>query len=414
MATIKIKGLRSRTRASGTYYFWEPTPDERRANWSTISFGKDLAAAIAGSEARNLEIRLWQTGGARPAHVRAIVRRDTVAACARRYEEEHIANLRTEKARANAKSLLRHVVELFGDLDVDEVRAAHVHDWRDRMMGEGKWTGQKRLCSHHTAHNRLRSGRAFWNWMKAPARAITTVNPFENFELREPAPRNQLWERDDQGAFTAAAYALGLPSMALAIELAIYTAQRESDLIGMTEHQLTDQFAIHDARLSERFGGTDGRIVGWDVTQRKTLNAGIIPLEPQIREKVEAAIRTNRARDRAAGRIVTHVLIDDSTGKPWAVHRFIRAWQKIVDHAATQADRPNMRDLHWHDLKRTRVVRLKRLGLDRDAIAALTLTSPKSIDKMLSVYGPSDPTQTAYTLIAATDREAAATQARTA
>jgi hypothetical protein len=111
-----------------------------------------------------------------------------------------------------------------------------------------------------------------------------------------------LWERDDEGAFIAAAYALGLPSMALAIELAIYTAQRESDLIGMTEHQLTDQFAIHDARLSERFAGKDGRVLGLgrDPAERRSTPGSSRSSPPSAKRSKLPSAPTARATGRQA------------------------------------------------------------------------------------------------------------------
>ena len=51
-------------------------------------------------------------------------------------------------------------------------------------------------------------------------------------------PRAQVWELEDDAAFDAAAHELGFPGMALARELALFTAQRQSDLLAFTEHQL--------------------------------------------------------------------------------------------------------------------------------------------------------------------------------
>jgi hypothetical protein len=64
-----------------------------------------------------------------------------------------------------------------------------------------------------------------------------------------------------------------------------------------------------------------------------------------------------------------------------------------------------MRDLVWHDLRRTRVVRLRRLGLDAGAIATITGHSPAAIWSMLKVYGPADPQMTAAALARAIQLE---------
>ena len=125
-----------------------------------------------------------------------------------------------------------------------------------------------------------------------------------------------------------------------------------------------------------------------------------IPLEPALREKVEAAIRTNRARDRAATpkRLLTYVLVDDRTGLPWKKRAFIKAWRDVIEHAIEATGREAMRELVWHDLRRTRVVRLRRRGMVPAMIASITGHSLQSINMMLKVYGPVDPTITAAAL----------------
>ena len=59
-----------------------------------------------------------------------------------------------------------------------------------------------------------------------------------------------------------------------------------------------------------------------------------------------------------------------------------------------------MAQLVWHDLRRTRVVRLRRRGMAKEMIAALTGHSPRAIEEMLRVYGPIDPTMTASAVVA--------------
>lgn len=78
------------------------------------------------------------------------------------------------------------------------------------------------------------------------------------------------------------------------------------------------------------------------------------------------------------------------------------------DHAAKRTGRENMTALVWHDWRRTRVVRLRRQGMPKEMIAAITGHDPKSIDEMLKVYGPIDATITAAALATAIDADRAA------
>ena len=54
-----------------------------------------------------------------------------------------------------------------------------------------------------------------------------------------------------------------------------------------------------------------------------------------------------------------------------------------------------MDDPHWHDLRRSRVVELKRKGFTHDRTATLTSHEPGSIDAIMKVYGPVDSNMTA-------------------
>ena len=66
-----------------------------------------------------------------------------------------------------------------------------------------------------------------------------------------------------------------------------------------------------------------------------------------------------------------------------------------------------MNALTWHDLRRTRVVRLRRSGFDKTIIGAITGLDPKTIDAMLKIYGPIDPNITAAALAASMQEQSA-------
>jgi hypothetical protein len=69
--------------------------------------------------------------------------------------------------------------------------------------------------------------------------------------------------------------------------------------------------------------------------------------------------------------------------------------------AVKTTGRTRMNDLVWHDLRRTRVVRLRRRGMAKEMIASITGHSLNSIEMMLAVYGPIDPTITANAIVSA-------------
>ena len=94
-----------------------------------------------------------------------------------------------------------------------------------------------------------------------------------------------------------------------------------------------------------------------------------IPFEPAMLAELHKIIAHNRALDRAAKppRLMTHVLVNaESGGAPWLYRHFNRTWNTIKDHAIARTGRTQMDELHWHDLRRSRCVELKRQGFAHD------------------------------------------------
>ena len=409
MAHIRIPCLVAKTNKAGiTSWYWQPSATLARANWKPLSLGKDRAAAMLAAEARNAEIQAWKMGHGRPEDIKPKVQGGTVSALVDRYRREVVngKNPATGKARIKPKTAetyeiaLRRIEAWAGKHPVAYVTPARVRALRDATAKPADDGG----IGHASAFNLLKTLRQLFAFAERSDIIPPGANPARSFELGAPDPRRHVWEAEDEGCFIAAAYAMGLPGMALAMELALYTAQREGDLIAFNEHQL-QPIDLHDATVRARFAGPDGKVMAWVMHQAKTsttasMTAMEIPLDPQLRAKVETAIRTNRARDRAATpkRLLTHVLVDDRTGLPWTKRAFIQAWRDVITHAIKATGRAHMKDLVWHDLRRTRVVRLRRRGMIPAMIASITGHSLQSINMMLKVYGPVDPTMTAAAL----------------
>jgi hypothetical protein len=218
------------------------------------------------------------------------------------------------KTAEGYETSLKRIEAWAGKHPVSFVTAERVQVLRDTMLDPVDGIG------HTPALSVLRTLRQMFQFAESKAIIAKGSNPATNFELSAPKGRKAVWEREDEAAFINAAYALNMPSMALAIELAIYSAQREADLIAMTENQV-GRLEIEAPDLVERLAADDGHVHGWVFGQGKSnKQTGMeIPLEPAILAKVHGALRMNRARDRAADpiRLVSHVLIDDATGLPW-------------------------------------------------------------------------------------------------
>ncbi|WP_226018641.1 hypothetical protein [Novosphingobium sp. FKTRR1] len=435
LAASAIKGLTVKPGAQGKLlWYWEPNRAEKAAGWKPLAFGADKRAAQSGAETRNAEVAAWRRGedpvparsstgseGAGhssdantpklappPAKHRAF---ETIGEHAARYRTQYLVHMSAGHQRT-AGSNLKLICDVFGDLLPSDIQPHHITNWTDSLRGRGDFTAKGRQVSDTTAHNRLRTFRALLAWIK---------NPHEKFG--QPKGRNQIWEADDRAAFIAAANDLGYPNMALAMRLAFYTGQRTQSLLAFTEAQLTEMKHILDPQDRAFFAEPDakgiGRVWGWEFIQAKSERADSpvhmhIPFEPDLLADVRAAIARNRAIDRApkadgaSPRLLTHVLVNETPGKPggepWLYRHFNRRWNEIKDHAIKCTGRVGMDQLVWHDFRRSRVVELKRQGFSHDRIATLTGHQPDSVNAIMKIYGPVDSNMTVSLLAASAEQ----------
>lgn len=428
LAASAVKGLTVKPAAGGRLlWYWEPNRAEKAAGWKPLAFGTDKRGAITGAELRNAEVAAWRRGEDAPKVAQPVASDDAVAAAAMarpadlkpaptpaRHSQfltikEHADRYRTQYLvhkspghQRTAGSNLKLICEVFGDLLPGDILPHHITNWTDSLRGRGAYSHLGRKVSDTTAHNRLRTFRALLAWIK---------NPHERFS--QPRGRSQIWEADDRAAFIAAANDLGYPLMALAMKLAFYTGQRTQSLLAMTEAQLVEMEYILDPRDRAHFvvksGPDKGKVIGWQFVQAKSERSekpvGMhIPIEPALLAEVRAALARNRAVDRAprpdgsVPRLLTHVLVNETPGKPggepWLYRHFNRRWNEIKDHAIKATGRTGMDELVWHDLRRSRVVELKRQGYSHDRIATLTGHEPDSVNAIMKIYGPVDSNMT--------------------
>lgn len=424
MAEFKIEYLvAKKSKTKGVSWYIQPSKALRDAGWKGYPLGKiDRAAAIHAAEAFKARVDLWRATGEAAegvnAPIKTYVARDTVAALIARYRREYMnangpdgtPNVATKTKESYATALKR--IDMWaGKHPLAYVTPARVRALRDAMMNK-KGPG---YIGHAPALNTLKMLRQLFAFAISVDLIPKNSNPATDFDLGAPAPRKTVWKQSHDSAFDVSARHLGYPSMALARELGLYTAQREGDLIRFNEHAYS-AIELFDPGQIDRLGDDHGVVRGWVLEyQHKTKMPLEIAFDRPLRAKVEAALRSNRARDRSATpqRLTSHVIINDKTGLPWKKREFIATVQRILDHAATASNQADMRDLTWHDLRRTRVVRLRRQRVPKEQIAALTGTSDQTISAMLKAYGPIDGTMTAGTIIASLDADEAQAKAVT-
>lgn len=414
MAKLNIPCLIPKTnkRNGVTLWFWQPSATLKRAGWKSKPLGSDTDAAIDAARAINKAVDQWRNGGPSPRSIERRKARGTIDALIARYRAEYLLAkdpatgqpMLSAKTRENYETPLKRLSMWAGDQQLAYVTPGRVRTLRETLVGPREKGG----IGHASAHNTLKMGRQLFAFAISVDLVPKGQNPFTDFKLGAPPPRRTIWKVAHEKAFDDAAMRLGLPSLALARRLALYTAQREGDLLRFTENDYA-AIELFDPLFVRHFGDDQGIVRGWVLDQHKTGMPMEIPFDASIRADVERTLRTNRARDRAANppRLTSYVIVDDRSGRPWAKRDFIKGWNAVLANAADATGMDEMRGLVWHDLRRTRVVRLRRMGMSEAQIATVTGTSPQTIMAMLKAYGPIDATMTAHALAAASAHETA-------
>lgn len=453
--------------AGGMRYYWQPSAALRKEGWKPITLSTDLGAAINEAVEQNKEVARIRAGGDKPADAPAIVIRGTIDAIIDSYRRDinaRVAQWKLPAGRRNpalGKPLAPTTADTYtAGLNIIESWASGFKEFpngmparlikrdsvlrlRDALMApvveevtdeheacgktrrghridetglECEHCGAEYIIQHHRAHNALKLGRQLF--VHGIHAGLAEANPFDDFELGAPPPRDQIWEPEDVAAFLRMADRMGHGSVGFAVELAEYTGQRQADILKLHVSQWRAVRNLdehdHDAIVAEdrRHGIFDGQPMGFFVRQGKTRKWVGIPVCGAVRLKVEAAIAINARR----GVPTTSIVVSNETGRAyagrWDFNREFRAVKRRTitpenrDIVVGIAPRPELSQLHFMDLRRTCVVRLGELGLEGQLVSAITGHSLETIDQIFEVYMPRTTKMAARGIVARIGRPA--------
>ena len=180
----------------------------------------------------------------------------------------------------------------------------------------------------------------------AKDRGKIATNPCEKGGRIYHADRSErVWTDDDEAAFMASAP----PHLALALLLALWTGQRQGDLLALS-------WSNYDgARIRLRQGKTGARVV--------------IPVGAPLR----AALDAEKARNRGALVLLTQ------DGQRWTADGFRSSWRKACAKASIVG-------LTFHDTRGTAVTRLAIEGAGAPEIATVTGLSLRDVTAILDAH----------------------------
>lgn len=242
---------------------------------------------------------------------------------------------RAERTRADYIRQIKLIEVEFGDFPLgaltDRRTRAEFLEWRDRLAQRSRrqadyaWTVLARVLS----------------W--ALKRGLTLANPCERGgRLYRGTRAEKVWTDDDEGAFLRSAPAhLHLPLI-----LALWTGQRQGDLLRLTWHAY------------------DGKVIR--LQQSKTGARVVIPVGGPLKVALDALPRGSR-------------LVLNSEGKPWTADGFRSSWRKACAAAGITG-------VTFNDLRGTAVTRLAIAGCTEAEIATITGHALRDVRSILDAH----------------------------
>lgn len=264
---------------------------------------------------------------------------DTLATILDSYESSADFKRLADKTRADYKKHLKAISAQFGDFPVaalpDRRTRGRFLEWRDTLA----------LTSRRNADYRFAVFARALSW--AQGRGLVLANPLERPGRLYRADRNDaVWTAGDEAAFLEKAPA----HLHLALHLALWTGQRQGDLLTLT------------------WSAYDGQYL--KLRQRKTGRRIVIPVSAQLRAVLETA-KTNR-KDAVT-------ILTTANGRTWTSSGFRASWRKACEAA-------KVTDLTFHDLRGTAVTRLAQAGCTVAEIATITGHSLKDVGAILDSH----------------------------
>lgn len=322
---VRLKGVNiARARlADGTvatyYYAWRGGP-RLIGKPGTPEFVQSYNDAIATQKARR------QRG-------------DTLIALLDAYEDSADFKSLADATRKGYRGHLRAVADEFGDFPIEALANRKARGeflaWRDRLA----------LKSRRGADYRFAVFARVLSW--SYNRGLAPLNPLERpGRLYRAARKESVWTDQDEAAFLAKAP----EHLHLALLLALWTGQRQGDLLRLT------------------WTAYDGEALRF--SQSKTGARLVIP----VGQPLKLALDARRDEPRVAVTILT-----TTGGRSWTSDGFRASWGKACEKAGIV-------DLTFHDLRGTAVTRLAVAGCTVAEIATITGHSLRDVGAILDAH----------------------------
>lgn len=321
---------RKRERSGAVTLWWQPSTELRREGFKSERLPADRGSAYRRCDELNDRVDRWRRDEVEAPAAAVRHAAGTFSWLCERFRESREFRSKRAITRFDYEKQMRLLSGTFGPELVRHIDRSIVYTYR-----QGLNPGRQSHYRMQVLRIVLEHGRNIG--------LIEGENPASRpggFGLKA---RTTLWSDEQIAAFKAKAPA----SLQLALDLALYTGQRQGDLLRLQWANLR---------------------AGWiELTQSKTSAAVSIPIHRELKAALGPTDR------------VGLVLVNETTGQPWRAHAFRQRWAAISEEAGIEG-------VLFMDLRRTSVTRLGEAGCTVPEIASITGHSVDDVQRILDTY----------------------------
>ena len=370
----KIRHLVEKRQKGHSLFYWQPSAGLKRAGYTTVTLGKDRAAAIEQAEAINAKVDQWREGQL----VIEKNRHGTLPWLIEQYRNDH--KYKKLRRKVAFEWHLRQLLKWSGEKGDPPLRTIKRSDAKALWA---QWGDQGKLG---TAGHIIRTASILWNFAlrELEDHDVVDKNPFAVLGMQKPPPRQVVWEPEQvaaaiEAALTTPAYVRGgarrrrpvgfRKSIADAIMIIHNTTLREGDVLALME---------------SNYDGTKITCTP-SKTRDKTGVTVKIPATPELKAWLDDML----AKRRDSTVVSLHqqdrpLVINEATGARYTDGRFQSRFREVCNNAGLPTD------LWFEDLRRTATVQLAEAGLTEAQIAAFGGWSATSVAAMMKIYRPTN------------------------
>ena len=351
MAKLRYFIERIRGKDKIAEYFWQAKPSvaEKYQIPRFKALGRDRSEALVEWEKLDKQLSLnistiKEKGFLIP---KKNIEKDTLRNISELYFKHRKFLSLAETTKKDYIKYINKINEIFGD---DKISLF------TRSICEKFYVKMKEDKGIRTAQHYINALRVIWNSAKDHD-IIQGENPCSNMKIERNKSREQVWTKEEFNIFCQIALKKGYKGLFVAMNIAYYTSQRQTDILNLKWSQIDENFNV----LS--------------FVQSKTGAKIKIPLDklPVLKEILINLEKKNE-----------YIIIDEIDDK-----HYINRIRLFLDRFDAIKEISKIRNELWfRDLRRTSILALDEAGCTDSEIASISGHSRISILKMLDVYAP--------------------------